>query len=659
MDKLFFPQSVAVIGASRHKEKLGFQLLDNLAKSGFKGKIIPVNPEAEEILGFESYRLLKEIPDEVDLAVIIVPAVIVPQILDDCIAKKVPYAIVISSGFSEMGKKGALLQKEIQEKIAASSLRVLGPNCLGIFNTENSLNATFAAPKLTKGKVAAVFQSGALGVALLDWAEKFQFGFSKFISLGNKVDLEESEIIEFLGEDKETKLIAVYLEEISNPAKFLEAARKVSEKKPIIILKGGSTSMGARAAFSHTAALVTPKHINEAIFSQANLVVVQTIEEMLDVIEVVSLEPETKSREVAIITNAGGPGILATDMAVKSGLLISTPNPSLQKKLTKKLPAVSSVNNPIDLTGEAKASDYEEALSLILQDKQFSGVVALLTPQTATEIEETASVLAARSKARKPVVASFLGSKLVSSGIEILKAAAVPNFSEPENAVKALAKASIYWQKKANPKNYVELEKHDQEIMPSGDALELVNRYNIPIPPSGMATTVDVAMKIVGRIGFPVAVKNISKNIVHKYKAGKVILNVETESYLKTAIKEVGFPVLIQRMVDSPFEIIIGAKRDANLGTLITFGWGGVFTEDIDDISLRILPLTEYDLDEMIKETKIGKVLVRENVDLSSLKNILIDVCQIMTDFEDIAELDLNPIKVLEGRAYCVDARYK
>jgi acetyltransferase len=498
-----------------------------------------------------------------------------------------------------------------------------------------------------------------LGVALLDWAEKYNFGFAKFVSLGNKVDLEESEILEFLSEDPQTKVIVLYLEEISNPAKFLSIARKLSRQKPIIILKGGVTTIGAKAAFSHTAAMVTPRHINEAIFAQANLIYAETLEEMLNIIKILATEPATKSKEIAIITNAGGPGILTTDMAVKSGIIISPPNPSLKVKLQKRLSDISTVANPIDLTGQAKAQDYENAIDLVLSDKQYSGIVTLLTPQAGTEIEKTAEVLAKKTAARKPIVASFLGAKLVKPGFDILKKASVPCFEDPENAVKALGKVISFWEKYTHPQDFIELHHNDQEIMPSGDALELVSRYNIPVPPSGVATNMDVAMKIVGRIGFPVAVKNISKKYVHKYKSGKVILNVQTEGYLKTAITKVGWPVLIQRMVDSPFEIIIGAKRDSDLGVIVTFGWGGVFAEDLDDLALRILPLTEGDLDEMIKETKIGRILLRENVDLSGIKNVLIEVCQIMTDFSDIQELDLNPLKITDGEIMCVDARYK
>ncbi len=660
MDKLFNPKSIAVIGASRHPEKLGYQILDNLIKSKFQGDIFPVNPEAKEILKLKAYPKVSDISSVVDLAVVIVPAPIVPEVLADCVKKDVSYAVIISSGFSEIGKKGKLLQDEIKDVIIKTSpLRVLGPNCLGVFNTENNLNATFAAPKLVSGRVAAVFQSGALGVALLDWAEKYEFGFSKFISLGNKVDIEEAEVIEYLMDDPQTKVIALYLEEIENPARFLKTARKASNKKPIIILKGGTTPLGAKAAFSHTAALISPSHVTKAIFAQSNLVVAETIEEMLNLIQTLSSEPPAKSKNVAIISNAGGPAILATDTASRTGVRLPPPTKELEESLKKVLPEVSSLHNPFDLTGEAKAKDYENALNLLMKNPNYSSIAVLLTPQTTIDISEVAHVLAKNAKASKPIVASFLGDRLVEEGKEILRKAKVPQFDDPQMAIKALSKISKYWERFFAKKDFVELYSTSPEIKPAGDALELVHRYNIPIPPSGIATTMDVAMKIVGRIGLPVAVKNVSKTGEHKFKAGKVILNVQSESFLKVAIHKLGFPVLIQRMVDSPYEAFVGAKRDKKLGAVLTFGWGGIFVEDLDDVSARILPLTEYDLDEMIKETKMGKILIQNNVNLSLIKNILVEVCQIMTDFPEITELDLNPVKITQDAAYCVDARYK
>jgi len=659
MEKLFNPQSIALIGASRHKEKLGYQILENLVKSGYQGKIFPINPKAKEIIQLKAFGNVNDVPEKIDLVVIIVPAAIVPEVLSDCAKKQIPYAVVISSGFAEMGQKGQLLQEKILDVIKASPLRVIGPNCLGIINTDKNLNLTFSAPRLVKGNVSAVFQSGALGVALLDWAEKYEFGFAKFISLGNKVDIEESEVISFLADDPETKVIALYLEEIENLAKFLEVCRIVATKKPIILLKGGTTHLGARAAFSHTAALVNPFHITEAILAQSNIVVAQTIEEMLNLIQVLSWEPPARSSNTAIVTNAGGPGILAADAVARTKLNLPAFDKKTVGQLKKIFPRVASIANPLDLSGEAKAQDYANAISYFLKNPKISSITVLLTPQSATEITKTAEVLAKNTNASKAIIASFLGDRTVSDAVEILRRYHVPYFDTPESAIKALAQVTKYWEKFFAPKDIIEVEPGNLENIPLGDPLELLARYNIPIPPSGVATNIDVVMKIIGRIGMPVVVKNVSGKVIHKYKAGKVILNVQSESFLKFAVQKVGYPVLIQRMVDSPFEIFIGAKRDKNLGIILTFGWGGIFVEDLGDICVRILPLTELDLDEMIKGTKIGTILIREHVDLSPIKNILVEVSQIMAELDEITELDLNPVKITQTEAICVDARFK
>lgn len=659
MDKLFNPKSIAIIGASRNKAKLGYQILENLVNYGFKGHIYPINPEANNILNLPVYKNISQVPEIIDLVIVIVPAKIVPSILRECAQKNVSFAIVISSGFAEIGENGVKLQAEIKEIVNSTNLRVLGPNCLGLINTFTSFNATFAAPEIQKGNVSAVFQSGALGVALFDWAKKYNFGFSKFISLGNKVDLEESEIIDYLQNDPETKVIAVYLEQIANPLKFLNVCEVTSFKKPIIILKGGTTNLGAKAAFSHTASIVGSMHTTKAIFAQSNLLVARTIEEMLNLIQILNSEPPFINNELAIVTNAGGPSILATDVAARTNIELPAIPEKDQNKLKKTITPIGSFKNPIDLTGEANAEQFNKAIKYCLDSPVFGAVLVLLTPQTSTEVEKTAQILASYAQSPKPVIASFLGDLAVEKGVDILRQANVPHFEDPELAVYAMSKLTKYWQKIKTPNFIINLEHHDYGANMLGDPLELVSRYNIPTPPSGMATNFDVATKIVERIGFPLAVKNISPDIVHKYKAGKIVLNVSNAINLKDAVKKVGFPVLIQQMVDLPFEIIVGAKRDKDLGTLITFGWGGVFVEDLQDISTCILPLTELDLDEMIKETKIGQVLIREKIDLSIIKNILIDISQIMIDFPEITEMDLNPIKIGPGVALCVDARYK
>lgn len=659
MEKLFDPKSVAVIGASHSPEKLGYQILDVLIKNGFKGKIFPVNPKSTEILNFQCFASVGDISEEIDLAIIVVPAQLVPKVLTECVDKEIPFAIIISAGFAEMGAAGKDLQNQIKEIIKASPIRVIGPNCLGVFNTSANFNATFAAPKIIKGNVSAVFQSGALGVALFDWAQKYHFGFSKFVSLGNKADIEESELIEYLANDPDTKIIAIYLEEVANPQKFLDVCRRATEKKPVIILKGGTTNLGAKAAFSHTASMVTSSHTTKAIFTQANLIVAPTIEAMLNIIQILSSEPQINSKKMLIITNAGGPGILATDMAARLGMQLPPIEEKNMIELKKVLPAVATIANPLDLAGEAKAKDYETALNYAITRDEYASILVLLTPQTATEVRQTAEVLAKLSKYPKPIIASFLGDKAVAEAITIFNEYQIPHFEDPELAVFTICKIAHYFENVWKKKYLIEIESNGANIEKLADPLQLVQNYDIPVPASGTASATDNVYQIIERVGYPVAVKNVGKFGEHKFKAGKVKLNITDIGCLEAAIKQVEFPVLIQKMIVAPFEVMIGAKRDEKMGVILTFGWGGVYVEDIDDLAARIMPLTETDLDEMIKETKIGKILHRENVDLSSIKNILVAVCQIMTDYSQIAELDLNPIKVSADHAICVDARYQ
>lgn len=660
MEQLFSPKSIAIVGASRHVEKVGYQILNNLIQSGYEGVIYPVNPEADVIYNLKASPSLESIAGSIDLVIIAIPKEKVPKVLEEAVRKNIPYAIIISAGFAEAGEEGKLLQDEMNDVIIkASPIRVLGPNCLGLINSEINLNATFAAPKITKGNVSAVFQSGALGVALLDWAAKYEFGLSKFVSLGNKMDLDEAEILEYLVNDSTTKIVALYLEDIKSIGKFSAAAKNLAQQKPIIMLKGGTTRRGAEAAFSHTAALVNDRVLYKAIMSQSNIIEAENIEEMLALIQILTSEPPVKFSSLGIITNAGGPGILTTDAASRHNFKVPALSRATAEKVKNKISNISSINNPLDLAGEAKATDYEVALDAMLNDPEIASIIVLLTPQSSTEVVKTAEVIGRYAKSNKPIIASFMGGLTVEEGNEILRHYKVPHFEDPEEAVVALKKASKFWEKHFSSHEYIEVESNNQVLEVNYDALELVSNYDIEISPSGLATNMDVTMKIAGRVGFPVAVKNVSPEVVHKYKAGKVVLNVQSESFLKESVIKVGFPVLIQKMVEAPFEIIVGAKRDVELGIILTFGWGGVFVEDLQDISTRIAPLTEYDLDEMIRETKIGKILIREGVSLCIIKNIIISVNQIMADYPNIQEMDLNPIKVSANGAICVDARYK
>lgn len=660
MEKLFNPKSIAVIGASRHPQKLGYQILENLIKAKFPGQIYPVNPEAKSILTIKCYPDILSVEKNIDLAIIIVPAKFVPIVLRQCAQKNVGFAVVVSAGFSEVGGEGKILQEEIKTiHEAHPTMRILGPNCLGVFNTNKNLNATFAAPYLRAGGVSAVFQSGALGVALLDWAEKYEFGFAKFLSLGNKVDLEESEIINYLKDDPETKIIALYLERISYPANFLNICREAAKKKPIVILKGGTTVMGAKAAFSHTASMISSTVLNKAIFTQANLISAQSIEEMLNLIQILSTETPVNKNSLAIITNAGGPAILATDQAEEIGIKMPALSPQTANHLKKTLPDISIISNPIDLTGEAKAEHYKLALESTTKDELFGSLLVILTPQTATEVEETAMVLSEFKNSEKVIAAAFLGDQAVNLGKKILIKNKIPHFEDPELAVATLSKIAKYWQRRYQPDRLLPT-RHDFKTSAFNDPFALLKSFGIKISPYKMVDNNQSAIQAAADIGYPVAIKLISPRFIHKSRSGKVKLNIQNEYQVKMVLGKLGFPALIQKMVDAPFEIIIGAKRDQNFGTFITFGWGGIFVEDLKDTSTRLSSgLTETDLNEMIKETKIGRVLIREKIKLDPIKTILTQVFQIMDAIPEIEEMDLNPIKVSSDNAICVDVRIK
>lgn len=656
MEYLFSPRSVAVIGASKHKEKLGFQIFANIVNGGYKGKIYPINPEATEILGLKAYPSILDTPTEIDLAVIIVPAPIVIEVVKQCLEKKVKYAVIISAGFSESGAHGHLLQEQLKKIVVGSSLRLVGPNCLGIFNTKINLNSTFAAPQITAGNVSAVLQSGALGVALLDIAKSANFGFAKFISLGNKIDLNESDILEYLAEDPDTKVIVLYLETITNLTKFVEICRQTSKNKPIVVLKGGMTKRGAKAAFSHTAAITSPAMITKAVFSQSNIIFTNTIEEMIDVLCLLSFLPSIPNNNLAILTNAGGPAILATDMACEIGLELPLIKEKVKDELKIALPKAASVSNPIDLAGDALAKDYQSALDILVKDENLGSILCILTPQTTTQIPQTAETIV-KFKNKKSIITSFIGAETVRPGIEILNKNKIPHFSDPSLALLALKKVADYHHRVLHADTPIRFSEPKIKFE-LGDPLALIKNYRIPLPPTIEANSKNEALKLVKKLHFPVVVKGNAKFGEHKFKAGKVVLNVSGEKSLEDAIDKVGLPVIVQQMIKAPYEVIVGAKRDQENGIAITFGWGGVFVEDIKDLSVRVLPLTEYDLCQMISETKIGKVLLSENINLTALKNIIINMARIMNDFPTITEMDLNPVMISEKETFAVDCRY-
>lgn len=651
MKNFFQPQSVAVIGASKNKEKLGHQLLKNLIDSGYEGRIYPINLDDKEILGLKTYSSILDIHSSIDLAVIIIPREVVPMVTEQCVHKDVPHVLIISAGFAEKDSAGKKLQKKLFEITAGTKTRIIGPNCLGIIDTAIKLNLTFAATNVAAGGIGLILQSGAIGAAILDWAKEKELGISKFVSLGNKMQVSEIDALKIMGEDSQTKIIGLYLEEISDPIAFLRVCREISAQKPIIILKGGSTELGAKAASSHTAALTTSAKLDRALFAQANLIVAEEYLELLHFLELLSCKKFDAGRSLAIVTNAGGPGILAADAASKAGFDLPKLSGQDLTNFEEKIINYASLTNPFDLGGDALASGYQKVIELIEKSKNYSAILAIVTPQAVTEIEKTAEVIAKYRKSPKPVVAAFLGGTKIKPANKILLKASIPHFEDPALAIELLGKIHCYFQKKSTPKNYVGL--NETESYRCVDDQDLIKRYKIDFVETAYIGSDSDAMAFVEQNDFPVAFKT-NKPIKHKGRAGKVGLNIGDNASLIRAAKTIGYPAMIQKMVDSPYEVLIGARRDPLFGLTVVFGQGGIFAEENADVALRMMPLTGADIDEMIEETSVWKMIKRYKVK-DQIKQVIMAVAKILVENADLESVEFNPFKVLNGKIIAVD----
>ena len=647
----FTPQSVAVIGASANKKKLGFQLLKNLIDAGYDGQIFPVNLDEKEILAKKVYQSVLDIHAPLDLAVIIIPREIVPQVLKQCIHKLVKYVLIISAGFAEKDAQGKKLQKELDQITKNTATKIIGPNCLGIINTEQKLNLTFAASKVQAGGIGLILQSGAIGAAILDWAREKELGISKFISLGNKLQTNEMDALRILGEDDQTKMIGIYLEEISDPREFLCLARKITKIKPIVVLKGGVTDLGAKAASSHTAALATSNELERALFSQTNVLIAEEYSELLDLLQLLTCKIFDAGKSLAIVTNAGGPGILAADAASRAGFKLPNPNRQDRIKIENTLTSFASISNPFDLGGDAAAESYRKIIELIEKSPNYSSILAIVTPQTSTEIEKTAKVLTKFRQSPKPVVASFLGGQKIKPAQEILTIGHIPHFDDPADAVSLLGKIHRYFDRRKSPSEIIEIPR--VENYKSRDEVELLEKYEIPFVKSAHVVTDSETMAFVEENDFPVAFKT-NKPIKYKGRSGKVGLNISDNHALNRATGAIGYPAIIQKMVDSPYEILIGARRDPKFGIVVFFGHGGIFVEENVDVKLKMLPLTAADVDEMIEQTSIWKMIKRYKVK-TPIKQTILTVARLMDENQDISSIEFNPFKILNGKIVGVD----
>jgi acetyltransferase len=677
IEVLFYPRSVAVIGASSTKGKLGNDVMRNLIDSGFEGRIYPINPKGGEILGHKAYRSVKDVAGDVDVAVIVIPARYVLPVVEECGEKGVRALVIITAGFKEIGHEGQEAEKKIVEIAEKHGMVVQGPNCLGFINTHAPYNASFSAGTPKKGTIAFASQSGALMTGILDWSLMEKIGFSKFVSLGNKAQLDEADFIEAFGKDPNSTFILLYIESVVDGRKFMEACRKVVPHKPIFIVKSGVSEAGARAASSHTGSLAGSDTAYDVAFRQSGVSRAVDMAALFDVASVYDDMHLPAGKRVAIVTNAGGPGILTTDACEANGLEIAQLSSATIDYLKENLPPAAAVYNPIDALGTAQPEDYALCVEAALRDENVDSVLVLLTPQAMTKETETAQVLV-RSREKypaKPLIAVFMGGNSMVYPRIVLTEGKIPVFDFPERAVHALAELHKYTVHRDSlkdetiPKFNPDKEKVNEiiekvrddgrRVLLGSEAHEIAEAYGIRVARIHLATSSEEAKKHAEELGYPVVLKIASPDIVHKSDVGGIRIGLETAEEVEAAFleildnakkhmpKAIVYGVDVQEMAEKGKELIIGCSRDVQFGPLIMFGAGGIFVNYLKDISFRLAPMTRSDVHELIDETKIGKLLegVRGEPpsDIASIEDTILRISQMVTDFEEIVELDINP----------------
>ncbi len=677
IDILFNPRSIAVIGASSAKGKLGNDVMRNLIDSGFPGRIYPINPKGGDILGMQVFRSVKDIPGDVDVAVIVIPAKFVLPAIEECGEKGVKALVIITAGFKEIGHEGHEAEKKIIEVAEKYGMIVQGPNCLGIVNTHAPYNASFSAGTPSKGTIAFASQSGALMTGILDWSLMERIGFSKFVSLGNKAQLDEADFVEAFGRDEHSTFILLYIESVVDGRKFMKACKKVVPHKPIFVVKSGVSAAGARAASSHTGSLAGSDTAYDVAFKQCGVMRATSMAELFDVANVFDDMYLPKGKRVSIVTNAGGPGILTTAACETMGLEIASLGNDTLEYLKSNLPPAASVYNPIDALGTAQPEDYQICIEASLRDENVDSVLVLVTPQAMTKEAETAQVVvdAHKKYPNKPVIAVFMGGNSMVYPRIILTEGGIPVFDFPERAVHALSELYKYTIKRDNVKdetiplfnvNKGEVEKIIQNVredkrrvLLGSEAHAIAEAYGIPVARIRLATSADEAKKLAEELDYPVVLKIASPDIVHKSDIGGIKVGLKTPEEIEAAFVEIVenarkhmpnaivYGVDVQEMAEKGKELIIGCSRDVQFGPLIMFGAGGIFVNYLKDISFRLAPMTRADASELIQETKMGTLLkgVRGEApsDLIAIEDTILRISQLVTDFEEIVELDINP----------------
>lgn len=692
---IFEPRSIAVVGASRRPDTIGYVILDSLLRYSYAGAVYPVNRRADVVHSMKAYSSVGDIPDTVDLAVIVVPKEHVLDVARECGEAGVGGLVVISAGFREVGGEGVDREQALVGLVREYGMRMVGPNCMGVLNTDPAIamNATFAPTTPPAGNVAFLSQSGALGVTILDYAREYGIGVSKFISMGNKADISGNDVLEYLKHDDATSVILMYLENFGNPRRFTRIAREVTHIKPVVAVKAARTRAGARAASSHTGAMVGLDVATDALFAQCGVLRVDTVEGLFDMAMGFGNSPPPKGDRVAIVTNAGGPGIIIADAIESQGLEVADLNEETRASLRKFLPEEASVNNPVDMIASADADSYRAVLEHVLDDPGVDAVIASFVPPLGVHAEDVARAITEKAAGHDiPTLAVLMGRRGLQESRALLHAASVPAYIFPESAVRALVGMSRYRRWLERPAG--EVRRFDdvdadrvratvQRARDAGrsrldemDALSVLEAYGLPVVRSRMARSADEAVQASEQVGFPVVLKVMAERVSHKSDVGGVIVGLQSIREVRGAYYEImdrleerGVDraavdgVLVQQMVKGGRELILGASFDPSFGPLIMFGLGGVFVEALADVVFRVHPVSDVDAAEMVRQVKGYKLLEgmrgEEGIDFDAVEEAIQRLSQLVGDFPSISELDINPFVAFErGRAaLALDAR--
>lgn len=691
LDHFFNPKSVAVVGASTKEGSVGNDIFQNMISFGYKGEVYGINPKGTELMGRPLYPSLSAVGKPIDLAIIVIPAKFVAATLKECGELGIDSVIIISAGFKETGPEGTQLEKEAAQIAQQYGIRIVGPNCLGLVVPKFGLNASFAPGMPLNGNIAMMSQSGALATAVLDWAFAQGMGFSKFVSFGNAMDVGVNDLLQAWAEDEDTHVIVAYLEGVKNGQEFMKIAREVARKKPLIVVKSGSTAAGARAVSSHTGSLAGAEQAYDAAFRQSGVLRALSVDQLYDFASAFSGLALPAGRNIALITNAGGPGIMATDAVEKVGLKMATLDKETVATLRTKLPPASNFYNPVDVLGDAPPERYAFAAETLLQDANVQSILFLVTPQTVTDIEGTAHAIAAVSKkANIPIIGCMMGEQEMRKGWAVLREADVPSYGFPERAVSALHAMIRYKEWLEQPDDaitsfevdrekvagiFAEARKLNRLNLGELEAREVVTAYGFRVPKGGLCRTADEAAEMATSIGFPVVMKIASPDILHKSDIGGVRVGLKNrdevldvfENMTTSARKYMPdadiWGVSVQEMVTQGKEVILGMNRDPQFGPLVMFGLGGIYVEVLKDVAFRIAPFGEMEANAMIKEIRgwplIAGVRGERPADIPAIVESLLRLSQLVTDFPEIVEMDINPLKVAETGfgAIAIDAR--